>query len=101
MFSHVFIGVGEFDRALRFYRALMPALGARERFCDRSTTRTITARTSGIPRATSCAWCVTRRRFPMRVPCKDRNDHALRGQGGIRRVRFAMRATLSGLPESR
>lgn len=36
MFSHVFIGVDDFDRALRFYRALMPVLGASERFCDPS-----------------------------------------------------------------
>ena len=34
MLSHVFIGVGDFDRALAFYRALMPVLGIRERFCD-------------------------------------------------------------------
>ena len=36
MFSHVFIGVDDFERALRFYRGLMPVLGARERFCDQS-----------------------------------------------------------------
>jgi catechol 2,3-dioxygenase-like lactoylglutathione lyase family enzyme len=34
MLSHVFIGVDDFDRALAFYRALMPVLGIRERFCD-------------------------------------------------------------------
>lgn len=34
MLSHVFIGVVDFDRALRFYRALMPVLGIAERFCD-------------------------------------------------------------------
>ena len=34
MLSHVFIGVSDFDRALAFYRALMPVLGIRERFCD-------------------------------------------------------------------
>ena len=34
MFSHVFIGVGDFDRALAFYRALMPVLGIKERFCE-------------------------------------------------------------------
>lgn len=34
MFSHIFVGVDDFDRALAFYRALMPVLGARERFCD-------------------------------------------------------------------
>ncbi|MCG2595405.1 VOC family protein [Ramlibacter sp. XY19] len=35
MFSHVFLGVAEFDRALAFYRALMPVLGVQERFCNR------------------------------------------------------------------
>lgn len=36
MFSHVFVGVSDFDRALAFYRALMPVLGNEERFCDPS-----------------------------------------------------------------
>lgn len=35
MFSHIFIGVKDFDRALAFYRALMPVLGVKERFCER------------------------------------------------------------------
>ena len=34
MFSHVFIGISDFDRALAFYRPLMAALGVAERFCD-------------------------------------------------------------------
>lgn len=34
MFSHLFVGVVDFERALRFYRALMPVLGIQERFCD-------------------------------------------------------------------
>ena len=34
MFSHVFVGVSNFDRALAFYRALMPVLGIQERFCE-------------------------------------------------------------------
>lgn len=34
MFSHIFVGVTDFDRALAFYRALMPVLGIQERFCD-------------------------------------------------------------------
>jgi lactoylglutathione lyase len=34
MFSHIFIGVTDFDRALAFYRALMPILEIKERFCD-------------------------------------------------------------------
>lgn len=34
MFSHVFVGVADFERALGFYRALMPVLGIAERFCD-------------------------------------------------------------------
>ncbi len=36
MFSHIFVGVKDFDRALAFYRALMPILGAKERFCEKS-----------------------------------------------------------------
>lgn len=35
MFSHIFLGVADFDRALSFYRALMPVLGIQERFCQR------------------------------------------------------------------
>jgi catechol 2,3-dioxygenase-like lactoylglutathione lyase family enzyme len=34
MFSHIFIGVSDFHRALAFYRALMPVLGIQERFCQ-------------------------------------------------------------------
>lgn len=34
MISHVFLGVGDFERALRFYRPLMESLGIPERFCD-------------------------------------------------------------------
>ncbi len=33
MFSHIFIGVTDFDRALDFYRSLMALLGVDERFC--------------------------------------------------------------------
>ena len=36
MFSHVFVGVGDFDRALAFYAALMGALGVQLRFVDRT-----------------------------------------------------------------
>jgi catechol 2,3-dioxygenase-like lactoylglutathione lyase family enzyme len=36
LFSHIFLGVRDFDRALAFYRALMPVLGVQERFCDPS-----------------------------------------------------------------
>jgi catechol 2,3-dioxygenase-like lactoylglutathione lyase family enzyme len=36
VFSHIFLGVDDFERALAFYRALMPVLGVAERFCDRS-----------------------------------------------------------------
>ena len=35
MYSHIFVGVKDFDRALVFYRALMPVLGIQERFCDK------------------------------------------------------------------
>jgi catechol 2,3-dioxygenase-like lactoylglutathione lyase family enzyme len=35
VFSHIFIGVNNFERAIPFYTALMEALGNRLRFCDR------------------------------------------------------------------
>ena len=35
MFSHIFVGVKDFDRAFGFYRALMPILGVEERFCEK------------------------------------------------------------------
>ena len=35
MFSHIFIGVSDFDRALAFYRPLMDCLGLQARFCER------------------------------------------------------------------
>ncbi len=34
MFSHVCVGVSDFERALAFYRPLMACLGIAERFCD-------------------------------------------------------------------
>lgn len=34
MFSHASVGVKDFDRALAFYRSLMPVLGVQERFCE-------------------------------------------------------------------
>jgi lactoylglutathione lyase len=36
MFSHIFVGVSDFDRALKFYEPLMAALRIEPRFCDRS-----------------------------------------------------------------
>lgn len=36
MFSHIFVGVADFERALAFYAPLMAALGNAQRFCDRS-----------------------------------------------------------------
>jgi len=36
MFSHIFVGVSDFDRALSFYQPLMKALDIEQRFCDRS-----------------------------------------------------------------
>jgi len=36
VFSHVYLGVGDFDRALAFYDPLMAVLGIEARFCDRS-----------------------------------------------------------------
>jgi lactoylglutathione lyase len=35
MFSHIFIGVSDFDRALAFYTPLTAVLGIESRFCDR------------------------------------------------------------------
>jgi lactoylglutathione lyase len=35
MFSHVFVGVSDFERALNFYNPLMAALGITARFCER------------------------------------------------------------------
>ncbi len=35
MFSHIMVGVTDFERALAFYGALMPVLGIKERFCER------------------------------------------------------------------
>lgn len=35
MFSHVFVGVTDFDRALAFYTPLMEVLGIQPRFCER------------------------------------------------------------------
>ena len=34
MLSHVFVGVSDFDRALRFYSAVMSCLGHTQRFCE-------------------------------------------------------------------
>jgi lactoylglutathione lyase len=36
MFSHVFVGVGDFDRALAFYEPVLAALGIEPRFVDRT-----------------------------------------------------------------
>lgn len=36
MFSHVFVGVSDFERALAFYNPLMESLGIEARFCERS-----------------------------------------------------------------
>ena len=36
MYSHVFVGVSDFERALAFYNPLMEALGIEPRFCERS-----------------------------------------------------------------
>lgn len=34
MFSHIYLGTGDFERALAFYRPLLAGLGIAERFCD-------------------------------------------------------------------
>lgn len=36
MFSHVTVGVTDFDRALRFYQPVLARLGLDQRFCDAS-----------------------------------------------------------------
>jgi len=36
LFSHVFVGVRDFERAFGFYSALMACLGNDPRFCDRT-----------------------------------------------------------------
>lgn len=36
MYSHIFVGVNDFERALPFYTALMEVLGNPPRFCDRA-----------------------------------------------------------------
>lgn len=36
MFSHIFIGITDFDRALAFHGAVLSGLGLQARFCDRS-----------------------------------------------------------------
>ncbi len=35
MFSHIFVGVSDFERALAFYSPLMSALGLKVRYCER------------------------------------------------------------------
>lgn len=35
MFSHIFVGINDFERAFQFYTALMDTLGNALRFCDR------------------------------------------------------------------
>lgn len=34
MFSHIFVGITDFDRALVFYEPLMRVLGIQQRFCE-------------------------------------------------------------------
>jgi catechol 2,3-dioxygenase-like lactoylglutathione lyase family enzyme len=34
MFSHLYIGLSDFDRAIGFYRPLAAAIGLHERFCE-------------------------------------------------------------------
>jgi len=36
MFSHIFVGMNDFERALAFYNPLMAALGIEARFCEAS-----------------------------------------------------------------
>jgi catechol 2,3-dioxygenase-like lactoylglutathione lyase family enzyme len=34
VFSHCCVGVTDFERALKFYRVILPILGVQERFCE-------------------------------------------------------------------
>ena len=34
MFSHIFVGVSDFERALAFYNVVMASLGLEQRFCE-------------------------------------------------------------------
>ena len=34
MLSHVFVGVSDFDRSLRFYEPILHGLGIKQRFCE-------------------------------------------------------------------
>lgn len=34
MISHVFVGVGNFSRAMDFYSAVLPGLGLQQKFCE-------------------------------------------------------------------
>ena len=36
MFSHIFVGITDFERAFAFYDSLMPVLGNSLRFCERA-----------------------------------------------------------------
>ena len=36
MFSHIFVGISDFERALAFYKPLMATLGIQLRFCEPS-----------------------------------------------------------------
>jgi len=35
MFSHIFLGVSDFERALAFYQPVLASLGLAQRFCER------------------------------------------------------------------
>ena len=80
MFSHVFVGVSDFERALVFYQPLMALLGIEARFCGPTTMRTTTAPISATRTATSYAWCVMRRpavRLSSRREKVQRNEKCL------------------------
>lgn len=48
MISHIFVGVTDFDRAFRFYDAVMRALGQGLRFCERDKPWAGWASTGGV-----------------------------------------------------
>ena len=69
MFSHIFVSVTDFDRALKFYAAVMQALGNEARFCE--------------PEKPWAGWHSEGRSRPYFVICKPYNrqpHHAGNGQ---------------------
>lgn len=77
MFSHVFVSVSDFERAFRFYSAVMDSLGVALRFCEREK-----------PWA---GWLSAGRARPLFVICKP-YDGQRHHPGNGQMVAFAARA---------